>query len=117
MEKIKELLEQQHTAFEHFKTANDARLSALEKHGSADPLLEGKVDRANEEISKLAKQLEELGKQSSRPGWLKGGSNADADSCAKGSPTVWKRWSKRRSISPPRQTAAMPFRKKLTALF
>ncbi|MEO9297930.1 phage major capsid protein [Devosia alba] len=35
------------SAFEEFKTTNDQRLGALEKRGSADGLLEGKLDRLN----------------------------------------------------------------------
>ena len=35
------------TAFEEFKATNDQRLGELEKRGSADGLLEGKLDRLN----------------------------------------------------------------------
>ena len=35
------------SAFEEFKATNDQRLGALEKRGSADGLLEGKLDRLN----------------------------------------------------------------------
>ena len=39
-------------AFEDFKAANDERLAALEK-GRTDPLIEAKVDKANEDIARL----------------------------------------------------------------
>jgi hypothetical protein len=35
------------SAFEEFKAANDTRLGELEKRGSADTLLDGKLDRLN----------------------------------------------------------------------
>lgn len=35
------------TAFEEFKATNDQRLKEIEKRGSADGLLEGKLDRLN----------------------------------------------------------------------
>src|SRR6218665_2074679 len=35
------------TAFEEFKRTNDQRLGEIEKRGSADGLLEGKLDRLN----------------------------------------------------------------------
>ena len=33
------------SAFEDFKAANDARIGEIEKRGSADTLLEGKLDK------------------------------------------------------------------------
>lgn len=65
---LKELLEKQNKAFADFKTANDARLKALEAKGSVDPLLEEKVDKANKDISDIAKQMADLEKKLNRPG-------------------------------------------------
>ena len=41
------------SAFEAFKQANDARLAEIEKHHSADVLLEEKVDRMNTQLGRL----------------------------------------------------------------
>ena len=41
-----------------FKSANDDRLAAIEKRGSADPLLEQKVDRIDDAISERMDRLE-----------------------------------------------------------
>lgn len=40
-------------AFEQFKSANDERLKALEKKGSADPLLDAKLARIESELNKF----------------------------------------------------------------
>ena len=67
-DEIKKLLEKQGKAFEEFKTANDARLKALEKDGSSDPVLDQKVDKANEDITAIMKQITELEAKTNRPG-------------------------------------------------
>ena len=66
-DEIKKLLEKQGKAFEEFKTANDARLKALEKDGSSDPVLDQKVDKANEDITAIMKQITELEAKTNRP--------------------------------------------------
>ncbi|MGV0961865.1 MAG: phage major capsid protein [Limnohabitans sp.] len=65
---LKELLEKQNKAFADFRDANDARLKALEAKGTVDPLLEEKVDKANKEISDIAKKMAEIEKKMNRPG-------------------------------------------------
>ncbi len=50
MEKILAEVKQ---AFEEFKTANDERLSQIEKKGHADPLLNARVDAVNAKITEL----------------------------------------------------------------
>ena len=53
-------------AFEEFKSANDARLKDLESKGSADVITTDKVDRINDAISSLEKEVTELAKKSGR---------------------------------------------------
>lgn len=65
---LKTLLEKQNKAFADFREANDARLKALEAKGTVDPLLEEKVDKANKDISEIAKQMAEIEKKMNRPG-------------------------------------------------
>lgn len=65
---VLELLEKQNKAFEQFKKANDDRLAQIEGKGHADPLLEVKVDKANDDITAISKQLADLEKRSGRPG-------------------------------------------------
>ncbi|UOF83020.1 phage major capsid protein [Caudoviricetes sp.] len=62
------LLEQQNKAFAEFKTANDERLSTLEKKGGVDPLLTEKIDKANKDISRLADELKSVATAGKRPG-------------------------------------------------
>lgn len=64
---LKTLLEQQNQAFAEFKQANDTRLKALEAKGSADPLLEEKVDKANAAVGAIEKQINEIVKKMGRP--------------------------------------------------
>lgn len=87
---IKSLLEQQGKAFEEFKKANDERLDALSK-GKAASELEGKVAKADEEISRLSKELDELAKKANRPG-------APADDEAKVNAehkAAWLKWARK----------------------
>lgn len=60
MKDVKDLIEELNTAFSQFKAANDERIKAIEAKGSADPLLEQKVNAANAEISKLSAQLKDV---------------------------------------------------------
>lgn len=64
----KNLIEKQNKAFHRFKVANDERLDQLDAKGNTDPLLEEKVDKANAEIARLGKHLEEVYKKLNRPG-------------------------------------------------
>jgi HK97 family phage major capsid protein len=50
---VKELFAQLNTAFDEFKTENNARLKQIEAKGHADPLLEKKVDNINTAISEI----------------------------------------------------------------
>ncbi len=64
---IKKLLEEQGKAFEAFKSANDARLKAVEEKGYAPADLEQKVNALNEELTKTNKALDEVAKKANRP--------------------------------------------------
>jgi len=66
MDALKELLQKQKTAFAAFKEANDERLTQLEK-GKSDPVLAQKVDKANDDIGTIQKQMDELQAKMNRP--------------------------------------------------
>lgn len=53
-------------AFEEFKSENNSRLAQLESKGSADVVTTDKVDRINDAISNLEKEVTELAKKSGR---------------------------------------------------
>jgi HK97 family phage major capsid protein len=52
-EELKTAVDAIASAFEQFKSANDERLKAIEKKGSADPLLEAKLARIESDLNKL----------------------------------------------------------------
>lgn len=68
MPEILELLEKQNRAFAKFKKANNDRLDEIEAKGGADPLLEEKVDKANNAISEIEAQIKDLSIKALRPG-------------------------------------------------
>ena len=51
---IKQVIDELGSTFEEFKKENKSRLDEIEKKGSADPLLEEKVDKMVDDISKMA---------------------------------------------------------------
>tara|TARA_R100001480_G_scaffold85714_1_gene93536 strand:+ start:2681 stop:3901 length:1221 start_codon:yes stop_codon:yes gene_type:complete len=61
-DEIKSVIDNLNSTFEDFKSENSKRLDEIEKKGSADPLLEEKVDKMADSISKMAetKQAIEL---------------------------------------------------------
>jgi HK97 family phage major capsid protein len=59
-------------AFEEFKSTNDQRLGELEKRGSADTLLEGKLDRLNAVLDGHKSALDKAAVDKARPA-LEGG--------------------------------------------
>lgn len=63
---FKELLEKQLKAFEEFKAANDAALQA-KAEGKAVSELEAIVGKANDEITRLNKEIADLAKKAARP--------------------------------------------------
>jgi HK97 family phage major capsid protein len=79
MDELKKLIEELAKAFEQFKAANNERIKQLEAKGSVDPLLEKKVDSANDEISKLEKSISELETKLNRPGNQGGGDEKSID--------------------------------------
>jgi HK97 family phage major capsid protein len=68
MEELKKLFEDLKKAVHDFQKANDERFASVEKKGSADPLLVEKVDKANAEITRLQKQIDDVQKIAQRPG-------------------------------------------------
>src|SRR5690606_39205971 len=55
------------SAFEEFKRTNDQRLTAIEKRGSADGLLEGKLERINAALDGHKAALDRLSAERARP--------------------------------------------------
>ncbi|AEQ50799.1 phage major capsid protein [Pelagibacterium halotolerans] len=66
------------TAFEEFKSTNDQRLGELEKRGSADTLLEGKLDRLNAVLDGYKSALDKAAVDKARPA-LDGGRAVASD--------------------------------------
>jgi HK97 family phage major capsid protein len=60
VDELKKLLESLQRAFEEFKSANDQRIKQLEAKGHADPLLEQKVNKANDDIGRITAAIEEV---------------------------------------------------------
>jgi HK97 family phage major capsid protein len=59
MEELKKLLAEMQSAFSEFRSTNDERLKSIEKKGSADGLLDEKLEKINTQLSKLEKEIEE----------------------------------------------------------
>ena len=78
MEELKKLFEKQAKAFEDFKEANDQRIKEIESKGAADPVLEEKIKKLNEQISDLSDEIKELQKKAGRPGAGSNGDDPDA---------------------------------------
>jgi HK97 family phage major capsid protein len=76
---INALIEKQGKAFEEFKSANDARLEAVEKKGYAPADTVEKVDKINVELTTLSKEIAEIMKKSNRPGARSGSGELSSD--------------------------------------
>jgi HK97 family phage major capsid protein len=68
MSEIKTLVEAQTKAWEDFKSANDARLKAIETKGYAPGDLVVKVDAINTDLNKLSGEIGDILKKMQRPG-------------------------------------------------
>lgn len=66
------------SAFEALKSENDARLSEIEKKGSADVVTTEKVERINQEITSLNAKMAEMEKRAGRPA-AEDASNSDGE--------------------------------------
>ena len=89
MDEIKDLLEKQHKAFEDFKAANDQAIKA-KAEGKAVSELEAKVEKANDEIARLEKEIDDIVKKG-RPG-------VPADESAKlaaDHKSAWTKWARK----------------------
>ena len=68
------------SAFEEFKSTNDQRLKEIEKRGSADGLLEGKLERLNRVIDGHKAAMDRLSAERARPALEgKGGGMPDGE--------------------------------------
>lgn len=56
------------SAWEEYKSTNDARLAEIEKRGSADPLTNQKLDRIDTTITELDTEVKAIAKKVNRPG-------------------------------------------------
>lgn len=61
------LIEKQGKAWEDFKTANDARIKAIEAKGYAPAELTEKVDKINADLTAIGKQMTDIEKKAGRP--------------------------------------------------
>ena len=59
-EEIKSVIDNLNSTFENFKSENTKRLDEIEKKGSADPILEEKVDKMADDISKMAEAKQKI---------------------------------------------------------
>jgi HK97 family phage major capsid protein len=66
------------SAFEEFKTTNDARLDEIEKRGGADGLFEDKLDRLNKVLDGHKATMDKIAVDKARPA-LEGGRARDND--------------------------------------
>jgi len=64
---LKDLLEKQGKAWDEFKTANDARLKAIEAKGYAPADLTEKVEKINKDLADIGKQMTDIEKKAGRP--------------------------------------------------
>lgn len=98
MEELKKAIADLGHAFEEFKAENDERIAEVEKKGSADPLLNEKIDRINEDISRLSnmkaqlEQLETVVARSGLPGGDDGDENRELAKAKKAYSKAFKAW-------------------------
>ncbi len=67
METVEKAVDGLTSAFEEFKSTNEARLKSLEKKGPADVLTEEKLARLNDELDRLTDQLQKAELKGRRP--------------------------------------------------
>lgn len=64
---IADLLKRQGDAFNEFKNANDARIKAIEEKGYAPADIVEKVEKINNDLNQLGRDIQEVAKKSNRP--------------------------------------------------
>lgn len=82
MPELNETIDKLAKTFAEFKVENDNRLKEVEKNGTADPLLESKVNKMNAEISSLVKEkdrLDQIEAKLNRGDFAGGGAGEQAD--------------------------------------
>jgi len=77
IEQMTALLEDQKKAFHDFKEFVNTEIKEIKAKGVADPTSTAKVEKANDEIAKLQKSMDELQLKMQRPGAPSGGSEKD----------------------------------------
>lgn len=68
IEQLTKLLEEQKAAFHAFKEGVDAEIKQIKAQGVADPTTTAKIEKANDEVARLQKAMDELQAKMSRPG-------------------------------------------------
>jgi HK97 family phage major capsid protein len=80
LKKIGETIDKIGLAFEEYKKTNDQRLAELKSKGAADPLIESKLAKMDEDLNSLTEmkaKLEKVETKLARPGVLAGGNDGE----------------------------------------
>ena len=96
-EELKKLIEDLGRAFEAFKAENDTRIKAVEAKGSADPLIQAKIDKINadlDQITAMKTQLETLQTAVARSEF-KGGGKTELDRIKSEHRAAFEKWFRR----------------------
>jgi len=95
MEELKKTINAIGTAFEEFKTENDAKLKELEAKGTVDAVLTEKIEKINADITKMGEmktQLEAVDKAVAKLNAPAGGGNAVVDKAKAEHAAAFEKW-------------------------
>jgi len=95
MEELKKTINAIGTAFEEFKTENDAKLKELEAKGTVDAVLTEKIEKINADITKMGEmktQLEAVDKAVAKMNAPAGGGNAVVDKAKAEHAAAFEKW-------------------------
>lgn len=88
---LKSLIEAQGRSWEEFKSANDVRLKAIEEKGYAPADVVEKVEKINDDLTELGKNIAEVAKKANRPAAPADGDLTDDQREHKQAFTKWAR--------------------------
>ena len=95
MDELKKTINAIGTAFEEFKTENDAKLKELEAKGTVDAVLTEKIEKINADITKMGEmktQLEAVDKAVAKLNAPAGGGNAVVDKAKAEHAAAFEKW-------------------------
>jgi len=95
MDELKKTINAIGTAFEEFKTENDAKLKELEAKGTVDAVLTEKIEKINADITKMGEmktQLEAVDKAVAKMNAPAGGGNAVVDKAKAEHAAAFEKW-------------------------